>query len=90
MISFSDACDRVERVNLHRHNATLQELCLHGNNIGDVGATAIGEALRCAHDHCVCLYFVIVVSVDCTGVVVMDGGGQYLLGMLDHSTVLRV
>ncbi len=31
----------------HRHNATLRQLELHRNHIGDVGAAAIGEGLRC-------------------------------------------
>jgi hypothetical protein len=38
------------RVILHRHNATLRSLHLCGRQIGDVGAAAIGEGLRCAHD----------------------------------------
>jgi hypothetical protein len=38
---------RVMCVNLHRHNATLQRLDLSDNKIGDVGAAAIGEGLRC-------------------------------------------
>ena len=31
----------------HRHNATLHTLELKFNQIGDVGAAAIGEGLRC-------------------------------------------
>ena len=42
--------DRVECVNPHRHNATLQTLDLVCNQIGDVGAAAIGEGLRCVPD----------------------------------------
>ena len=42
--------DRVECVNPHRHNATLQTLNLGNNQIGAVGAAAIGEGLRCVPD----------------------------------------
>ena len=48
----SGSSDRVECVNPHRHNATLQTLDLRYNKIGDVGAAAIGEGLRCVQDCC--------------------------------------
>ena len=34
-------------VSPHRHNATLHTLGLSLNQIGDVGAAAIGKGLRC-------------------------------------------
>ena len=34
----------------HRHNATLHTLGLGYNQIGDAGAAAIGEGLRCVQD----------------------------------------
>ncbi len=39
-------------MNPPRHNATLHALHLQGNEIGDIGAAAIGEGLRCVHFHC--------------------------------------
>ncbi len=39
--------DRVVCVTSHRHNATLHTLKMTENQIGDVGAAAIGEGLRC-------------------------------------------
>jgi hypothetical protein len=40
-------------VNPHRHNATLQALSLESNQIGDIGAAAICEGLRCVKYYCV-------------------------------------
>ncbi len=40
---------------IHRHNTSLQELQLIGNRIGDAGAAAIAERLRCANLYsCLC------------------------------------
>ena len=46
---------------IHRHNSTLRVLILGdfmgGNQIGDAGATALGEALRCVRNHSCLLFF---------------------------------
>ncbi len=42
-------------MNPHRYNATLQKLNLSNNRIGEVGAAAIGEGLRCVrYDYAGC------------------------------------
>ncbi len=43
----ASSSDRAAFVNPHRPNATLHTLELEGNQIGDVGAAAIVEGLRC-------------------------------------------
>jgi hypothetical protein len=53
----------VEYVNPYRQNASLQTLRLQLNQIGDVGAAAIGESLRCVHDHFARHDFLIFVSL---------------------------
>jgi hypothetical protein len=38
-------------VNPHRHNTTLHTLELDDNQIGAVGASAIGEGFQCVHTY---------------------------------------
>jgi hypothetical protein len=38
-------------MHFHRHNSALQVLDLLHNEIGDAGAAAIGELLRCVNVH---------------------------------------
>jgi hypothetical protein len=51
-------------VNPHRHNTTLHTLVLNDNRIGDVGAAAIGEGLRCVS---IQSFVGLVVGVTCSG-----------------------
>jgi hypothetical protein len=59
-------------VNPHRHNAALQTLTLGHNQIGAVGASAIGEGLRCVVIHSVWLGLLLCVSEICSGVGVVE------------------
>ncbi len=55
-----------------RHNATLQRLELSRNQIGDDGAAAIGEGLRCVVDGNIWLELLFCVSVIRSGVGVVE------------------
>ena len=70
-------------VSPHRHNATLHTLYLENNQIGDVGAAAIGEGLRCVHT----VRAVFSLLLVWLALVRVCDGGPYLMGVHDHPTV---
>ncbi len=69
-----------------RHNATLQTLELNSNQIGNVGAAAIGEGLWCVHPDrdlasLLCVWLALVRVCD---------GWLYLMGVHVDPAVWRV
>ena len=71
-----------------RHNTAWQTLDMQYNQIGDVGAAAIGEGLRCVHDDCARPDFLLVVL--CFLRWRWRDGRLHLIGVLDHPTVWSV